>query len=106
MSIAKLYPSLLHTFAQVLKPGGVALLMTADYRTLLRATKIHEADARRRDLPWRFSVEKIRLNAGSDTADASEADVLTDEQREGRVRIVHCGYMVGVVFLRKVALKP
>lgn len=105
MTIAKLYPLLLNTFIRALKPGGTFLVMTADHKTLLRSVKALEADARKRDQRWCFCVQPISAKGISlDSSGIVPTTSQTESERESLVRIVHCGYMVGVFVLQKVAL--
>lgn len=98
---------MLRVFVRMLKPGGTALVMTAEQNNLLRAVKTHEAEARKRGWPWLFSVEPISTDGlrcervDQDQQAALLQSAPTDEQRALHVRSVHCGYNVSIVLLRK-----
>ena len=106
-TISKLYPAMLQVFYRMLKPGGCALLMTAEQNNLIRAAKAHEAESRRRGYEWFLNVEQFNMTpcANQNIYDPkSLKPAPTDEQRSASVRTVHCGYYVSLVLLRKVPL--
>lgn len=106
-TISKLYPSMLQVFYRMLKPGGCALLMTAEQNNLIRAAKAHEAESRRRGYEWFLNVEQFNMTPCSNQNiydPKSFKPAPTDEQRSASVRTVHCGYYVSLVLLRKVPL--
>jgi RluA family pseudouridine synthase len=99
-TIAKMYPAFLHTFARMLKPGAIAFLMTAEPKTILRAVKAYEAEARKRNWTYILSVEEINTKGLEDDQHGINVTA-TDDQRRARLRYVHCGYDVALVLLRK-----
>ncbi|PWN53924.1 pseudouridine synthase [Violaceomyces palustris] len=124
-SISSLYSHLMERWLRILRPGGYAVLVTAEQKTLSRALNVFENRCRKKQAPWILKVEDLHLVkpaeeeeegsglGGHDIEDATRwceqnQDTLVVRQGEAEcrendhLRRVEIGYHVYAFLVRKV----
>jgi hypothetical protein len=121
-NVARLYPRLVQSFCALLRPGGYALLMTAEQRTFVRILREAEGQARKTNQPYYLSIEALHLlDDDDDDDDEAEEDRLAsphahehahamcrqgakEAERWQGLRPVEVGFGVYLFLLRKTAM--
>lgn len=113
-SLSVLYPGLIKSFVALLRPGGHALVMTADPKAIRNALKQLEGAVRKEALPWYIGVEDLCLagDEGATTELVGDPELAPAVERAGRdaarsfegKRLVECGLPVYLILLRKIPM--
>lgn len=98
MAVSTLYPALMQTWCNALKPGACAVVMTAECNTLKRATMSFEGKQRKAGEEWYLALERVDVNGVGKEAAPEEAGKAENGQL---LRFVECGYDVSLAILRK-----